>query len=346
MFENLIGNERIKDAARRLTRAGRIPNSMLLTGEEGIGKRLFALEIAKAFVCTHISGAVACGVCSACRRVDNFTHPTSDKGEDFDQVFFTQHPDVGMIVPFKRNVRIGAIRKLEKEANYNPYEARARVFIVDDAEKMADPAANALLKTLEEPAPTSHIFLITSRPDSLLPTIRSRCQMLRFAPVSTIEIEKYLVSERSLITEEASLAARLARGSVARAVSINVDDFRGRRGRMLAVLRDAIQTRDTASLLQISEEMNDARNKEFFEGSLDILESLIHDVWGLRTTGDSTRLVNSDLARELTAIAGDSGAADLPGWILQIESMRERFAVNINRKAATDALFVTMGSGK
>ena len=80
------------------------------------------------------------------------------------------HLDVGMVVPFKRNVRVAAIRELEREANFRPYEASARFLIVNDAEKMNDAAANALLKTLEEPPATTHIFLLTSRVDSLLPT--------------------------------------------------------------------------------------------------------------------------------------------------------------------------------
>ncbi|MEP6945163.1 MAG: DNA polymerase III subunit delta' [Acidobacteriota bacterium] len=344
MFEDLIGNEQIKQVAERLIRSGRVPNSMLFAGDEGVGKRLFAIEIAKAFVCTDPGELLACGVCGACRRVNKFDIPTSEKGEDYDRVFFSEHPDVGLVVPYKRNVRIGAIRYLEKEANYNPYEARSRVFIVDAAEKMADPAANALLKTLEEPASTSHIFLITSRPDSLLPTIRSRCQILRFAPVPTHDIERFLVEKRSMITEEADLAARLGRGSIGRAVSIDVEKFRVRRDRMLGVVRSSLNGHDISSLLRISEEMNDAKNKENFEESLDILESLIHDVWSLRISDDATRVVNTDVAAELSSLARDAAAADLPRWLSDIETMREQFAVNINRKVATDALFVSMAS--
>ncbi len=344
MFQDLIGNEHIKQVAERLIRAGRVPNSMLFAGDDGVGKRLFALEIAKALVCTDPGELLACGVCGACKRVNKFVFPNSEKGEDYDQVFFSDHPDVGMVIPYKRNVRIGAIRKLETEANYNPYEARGRVFIVDAAEKMADPAANALLKTLEEPAATSHIFLITSRPDSLLPTIRSRCQMLRFAPVSTHEIERFLVEKHSMITEEADLAARLARGSIGRAISIDVEKFRARRDKMIGVLRSVIIDRNVASLLRTSEEMNDAKNKENFEEYLDILESLIHDLWSLRIADDATRVVNTDLAAELLSLTRDSAAANLPRWLSDIETMRERFAVNINRKVATDALFVSMSS--
>jgi DNA polymerase-3 subunit delta' len=342
MFDQLVGNEPVKAVIQRLVAGGRVPNSLLFAGDEGVGKRQFALELAKAFVCTGSDAREACGECPACRRVGKFSFPTSDKGEDYDQVFFSEHPDVGMVIPFKRNVRIGSIRNLEKEANYNPYEARSRFFIIDEADKMADPASNALLKTLEEPPPTSHIFLISSRPDSLLPTIRSRCQILRFAPVGTQDIERYLIDKHSFITEEATLAARLARGSIGRAVSINVEQFRARREKMLSVVRDVISTGDRASLLRTSEEINDAKNKENFEEHLDILESLIHDVWTLRISNNAARIVNTDLVSALSLLADEAGQTNLPAWLGEIETMRESFAVNINRKVATDAMFVSM----
>src|SRR5687767_10869160 len=188
MFNKLAGNDNVKQTLRRLIAGNRVPNSLLFAGDEGVGKFQFALGVAKSFVCTEPTDGEGCGVCSACKRAETFVFSKSEKGEDYDRVFFSEHLDVGVVIPFNRNVRIGAIRALEREANFNPYEASTRFLIVVDAEKMADPAANALLKTLEEPPPTSHIFLITSRPDSLLPTIRSRCQTLRFAPVSCEEI--------------------------------------------------------------------------------------------------------------------------------------------------------------
>lgn len=342
MFSKLIGNDNAKRTLKRLLANGRVPNSLLFAGDEGVGKRQFALQVAKAFVCKEPTDHEACGVCAACRRADVFVFPKSDKGEDFDKVFFSEHPDVGAVIPFKRNVRIGAIRDLEKEANFRPYEASARFFIIEAAEKMAGPAANALLKTLEEPSSTTHIFLITSRPDSLLPTIRSRCQMMRFAPVETDEIERFLIDDKAFSHDEAKLAARLARGSVGRAVSIDVAKFKTNRERMMGVLRNAVETGDRAALLKISEEMNDAKNKDSFEDNLDILESLIHDVWTLRLSGDDSRIVNTDLADALWRTADDAVGLDLASWLGEIETMRENFAVNINRKIAADALFVGM----
>ncbi|MEO6656056.1 MAG: DNA polymerase III subunit delta' C-terminal domain-containing protein, partial [Pyrinomonadaceae bacterium] len=190
----------------------------------------------------------------------------------------------------------------------------------------------------------SHIFLITSRADSLLPTVRSRCQMLRFAPVETSGIEKFLMADRAFTHDEARLAAKLSRGSIGRAVSINVEKFRTQRERMLSIVTNVIETGDRAALLRIAEEMNDTKNKDGFEDNLDILQSLVHDVWTMRTGGDSNRVVNTDLTDKLTRLAEDSGFADIPAWLTRIDTMRGNLAVNINRKVAADALFMAMAS--
>ena len=260
MFTHLIGNEPVKLTLRRLLKKGRVPNSLLFAGPDGVGKRQFAIEVAKAFLCVEPADGEPCGTCSACKRADVFVFPKSEKSDDYDLVFFSDHPDLGTVIPFRRNVRIGAIRALEREANFRPYEAQARFFIVDDAEKMADPAANALLKTLEEPAPTTYIILITSRPDSLLPTIRSRCQTVRFAPVAETEIEEFLIRDRAFSHDEARLAARASRGSVGRALSVNAATFAAARQRMLDVLRNIIDAGNLAAALKISEELNDAKH--------------------------------------------------------------------------------------
>jgi len=344
MFSKLAGNENAKQTLKRLLRTERVPNSMLFAGDEGVGKKQFALELAKAFVCTEPANDEACGGCAACRRVEAFAFPTSDKGEDYEKVFFSSHPDVGLVIPFKRNVRVGAIRELEREANFRPFEARARFLIVDDAEKMNDAASNALLKTLEEPAATSHIFLITSRPDSLLATIRSRCQILRFAPVACEDIEEFLIKDRAFTHDEARLAARLSGGSVGRSLSINVEQFRGQREKMLAVLANVLETGDRAALLRTAESMHDPKNNSVFEQNLDILQSLIHDIWTICVGTETDRVVNTDLVDRLSQLAGESRSSDLRSWISDIDTIRENLAVNINRKIATDALFVTMSA--
>lgn len=349
MFSHIIGNEQVKQRLRHLLTAGRLPNSLLFAGDDGVGKQEFALEIARFFVCRRPSGDAPCGVCSACTRVGGFVippEPTDKNKDEFKKVFVGQHLDVGKVVKYKRTILVDSIRDLERNANFQPYEAKARFFIVDEADAMNAEASNALLKTLEEPAPTSYIFLLTSRPDALLPTIRSRCQMLRFAPVEIEAIERFLIDEHTFSHDEARLAARLSRGSVGRALAIRVEEFREQRAKMIEVVRNAITTADNAAMIRFSEGLSDAKNKERFEENLDILESVIHDVWMLRHGGELSRIVNSDIAIGISEMAERAGRADLPSWLAAIEELRRNLAVNINRRVATDALFTTMAAGR
>ncbi|MBP6003775.1 MAG: DNA polymerase III subunit delta' [Pyrinomonadaceae bacterium] len=342
MFKDLIGNGPIKDVLRRFVSHRRVPNSLIFAGDEGVGKRQFALELAKALICLEPTDGEACDVCAACRRADRFTLPKSDDKDAHERVQWSDHPDVGTVIPYNRNILVKAVRHLETEANFRPYEARSRFFIIDDADKMNDSASNALLKTLEEPPATSHIFLICSRPDSMLATIRSRCQLLRFAPVESVEIERYLISERAFSHDEARLAASLAHGSVGRAVSINVEQMRKRREKMLGVVSEAIGSGDWAALLRSAEEINDAKNKDHFEEYMDILQSLVHDIWSIGVSGDPKRIVNTDLAPILSELARNSNRSDLSKWLADIDTVRQNLIVNINRKVATDAMFVSM----
>ncbi|HEY0427753.1 MAG TPA: DNA polymerase III subunit delta' [Pyrinomonadaceae bacterium] len=346
MFDKLIGNNHIKEILRRMLRKERVPHSLLFAGAEGVGKKRFALELAKAFVCQNPTGAEACDKCSACRRADRFVFPKSDdKKDDFEKVFFSEHSDVGIVIPYKNGILINAVRDLEKEANFRPYEARARFFIIDDAEKLnsaKDNAANALLKTLEEPVATTYIFLISSRPDALLPTILSRCQTLRFAPVEAKEIKNHLLETKKFASDDAEILARLASGSIGNALETDLIKFREQREVMLRVLESLLIKPNRSILLKTAEEMNDAKHKEKYENFLDILQTLIHDVWTVRFGGNDEAVVNADIKAALARFAEKADAKRLAAWLSEIETMRERFAVNLNKKIATDALFMQM----
>lgn len=323
---------------------GRIPHGLLFAGPEGVGKREFALELARAMTCRSASDGEACGECPICRRIGVFELPTSEKGEDYDRVFLSDHPDVGIAIPFKRNLRVGAIRELEREANFRPYESELRVFIVNDADKMNDSASNALLKTLEEPPSTTFLILVTSRPDSLLQTIRSRCQTIRFAPVAAGEIEKLLLETQKFSPDDAAVAARVCGGSVGRALDLDVSQFREMRDAMLYVIRSAIVTGDLSTMLQTSEQLNDAKNKDRFEENIGILQTLIRDILATSKGAETSQIVNADIAGPISELAEDSNADALSRWLIEIEGLLAGLNVNINRKVATDKLFVSMSA--
>ncbi len=342
MFNKLSGNNHIKDILRRMLEKQRVPRSLLFAGIDGVGKKQFALELAKSFVCLNLQNGEACGECAACRRADDFNFPKPDDRDAHKEVVFSKFPDIGLVIPYNKNILVDAIRNLEKEANFRPYEAKARFFIIDDADKMNDAASNALLKTLEEPAPTTYLFLITSRPDSLLQTIRSRCQMIRFAPIEANRIKEKIVATEKFSPVDAELVARLSAGSIGHALKFDLEKFRTKREAMLNALQSLAGKPNYLPLLKTGEEMNDAKNKDDYEFSLEILQTLIHDIWILMHGANEQTLVNIDLKPILKKLSEMTESKQLAAWLKEIETLRETLAVNVNRKIATDALFVGM----
>ncbi|HEV7644383.1 MAG TPA: DNA polymerase III subunit delta' [Pyrinomonadaceae bacterium] len=341
MPDRLIGNTEIKEFLGRIFASGRLPGALLFSGPEGVGKKQFALEIARSVLCAETETFGACGQCSVCKRAIKFVFPTSDKKDDYERIFISEHADVGQVIAFRRNILVDAIRALEREANFRPYEGKARFFIVDDADKMNVQAANALLKTLEEPPPTTHIFLITSRYNSLLATIISRCQVMRFQPIAETEIEKFLTATKEFSPEDALVAARISGGSLGRALQMNGEEFREHRMAMMEVVEARTAGRNRTALLRAAEEMGDARVKDDYEPRLEILQSLLRDVWQLKKGRAKDLLINTDLYDRLARCAENAAADDLTFFIAEIERVRENLLVNINRKIATDALFMS-----
>ncbi len=345
MFSRLIGNEEVKSKLRGMLSSGRRPGALLFVGEEGIGKKLFALELAKASNCLTRSGLEACDRCSACLRISRSTFPPySNDDDNRERIIWSEHLDVAMARAFKQLIRVGPMREIEREANFRPYEGVARWFIIEDAHRMNDASSNALLKTLEEPPPATHLILITSQPAALLPTIRSRCQTIRFSPIAAAEIEKLLIEEKGMPAADARLLAKTARGSIGRALAADIEAYRERRESMLAVLKALVQTGDRVRLLRSAEELGAARNRDEYEQRLDALETLIRDAWALGLGRPETSIVNSDLLDELQRIAAPLRSKQAQSWLSAIEELRAALAVNINRRVATDALFLAMAA--
>jgi DNA polymerase III subunit delta' len=339
MFNRLAGNERVKELLKRMLESGRVPGALLFTGPDGVGKKLFAIELAKALNCRSPKGLEACDECSACTRIAKFNYPQSDKIEDW-ELIRSDHADVAMVMAPKRVLRVDQMRAIERESNYRPFEGKARVFLVEEADKLNEQSANALLKTLEEPPHSSHIILITSRPAMLLATVRSRCQTVQFSPLTTEEVEQYLAREKGSKPSQVRLRARLASGSIGRALQSDLDDYESQRGVMLRVLEALTVTPDPQQLLSIAEEMNSAKYKDDYESLLDILEGLIRDAWIIALGAKD--IVNEDLRPQLEKVAARLASEKARQWIDDIEYLREQLIVNINRKVATDALFLTM----
>src|SRR5947209_875406 len=115
MFSNLVGNSRVKDVLRRMLESGRVPGALLFAGEEGVGKKQFALELARALNCRTPVGIEACGHCPSCVRTGEFVFPAEDDKDNHKKIIWSAHPDVGMAIPYKRAILVDAMRDLERE---------------------------------------------------------------------------------------------------------------------------------------------------------------------------------------------------------------------------------------
>ncbi len=343
MFDRIIGNERARELLRRMLTQRRVPGALIFAGEEGVGKMLFAIELAKALNCKTPRGIEACDQCSSCIRIPRFAPSPTSKEESGKQIAWSEHRDVALVRLEKTVITVTQARAVERECNYRPQEGAARVFIIEAADKLNDSSGNALLKTLEEMPPAAHLILLTARPASLLPTIRSRCQVVRFAPLTAAEIETHLVQHKIRAGEEARLTAQLAQGRLGRALALNLDSYRQQRDAMLTVL-DALITRpDRVQLLRAAEELSDTKRKDDYEPSLDVLALLIHDTWRL-ALAPRAQIVNEDLRARLTKLSAGLTNRRFTAWLARIEELRAQLAVNINRRVATDALMLSLAA--
>jgi hypothetical protein len=167
---------------------------------------------------------------------------------------------------------------------------------------------------------------------------------VRFAPLAAEELEGFLVKQGKRAGAEARLAAQLSSGRPGVALGLNLDTYRARRDAMLGVVEAlASGGGDRVRLLRAAEELGDAKNKEEYEPRLDALEILVRDLW-LLALGGGGALVNQDLGDRLARLASGVRPARAASWLTRIEELRGQLAVNVNRRAATDALFLSMSA--
>ena len=216
-WHSVRGHDRVVDDLRRTIARGRFPHALLFAGPEGVGKKAFALTLAQALLCERVPETALdpCGACPSCLQVRNGAHP------DLLQV---ERPED------KQELPIRVIRQLCLDLGLKPMHGTRRVAIVDDADDLNDEAANAFLKTLEEPPPGSVLILIGTSAEVQLDTIVSRCRVVRFDPVPEDDLAAVLLEQQvTTDPDEAARLAKLGEGSVGRAKGLadpELDRFR------------------------------------------------------------------------------------------------------------------------
>ena len=230
-FRDIIGQHQAVDLLQKVLASTRLAQAYLFYGPSGVGKKLAALQFAKALYCPAARND-ACDACPICHKIDT-----------------GNHPDITLIMPADTTLKIEQIRFLQHRLSYKPYEAQRTTIILDDCERLTLPAANALLKTLEEPPAHTVLILLTGNKEALPLTIVSRCQLVPFGALAPSHMSTIL-TQQGMAADTATLAACLAEGQLEHCTPEALERMLVTRQHAYQVLQEVTQLQPIASFLQ------------------------------------------------------------------------------------------------
>ena len=326
-FNDFIGNTPAVEQLRTTIAAGRLPHSIILSGPAGAGKYTLALMLAMAVECERQprdlwsngqSLASFCGVCHNCTRIASAANleeqvaAAVEVREDLREVdkkdtrvLIQPHPDVLIIPPDPPQllIKLGQVRTIIQRSHYLPSEAPRKIFILTAANFMKE-AANSLLKVLEEPPATVHLILLAENPGELLPTIRSRCAIVRLGALPVEEIEMLLADRRSDVApKQRTLIARLAQGAAGKALGFDLEAYTAARADALLLIRGAAADPDHTALFKMTETYRaGAEGQQKTTALLRALSLLLEDML-LLGAGTPELLRNTDIRPELERLS-------------------------------------------
>ena len=295
-FSDIVGHEQTKALLQAAIARDRLAHAYLFHGTDRIGKRLLAIRLAQALLCDGGASSCArdsCGLCRSCRQIDAQIHP------DFTVI----RPDPELANP---QIKIEQIREIEQQLIYRPLIGDRKICLIDEADRLTIGAANALLKTLEEPPDHSLFLLITSRASALPVTIRSRCQAVRLTPPARTQIEAAVILRRNLPPADARFLAILSEGQLGRALEWNVEEEKARREELASLLTPQ-GLGSVATVLTTAETL---AKSDRADEALQWLQCRLRDMLILAVTGGSDDMLDPDrlLARMSPASTVDIDA--------------------------------------
>ncbi len=313
-FDTFIGNSRIIGRLRAKLREDRFPHGLIFSGPEGVGKYTCALMTAKAMNCAVAGPADFCDSCGSCNKINAGLHP--------DVMTIGVEEDASVI-------NIAQIRQVLSTLDFQPLEGRCKIFIIDPANMMQAHAAPALLKGLEEPPENSFFILITVNAHELLLTVRSRCQVYHFSPLTIDEIRGHGIQDEFLV--------RWSQGSIGKARSLDAERLKARREVLLGFLEAAAGASDEDFREMLGASSDIARAKQDFGTDMTVLAVLIRDLLFL-SEGIPEQVINIDVEarfRKLAARLTSERLIQMAEFLRVIESSVKG---NINRQILFDVM--------
>jgi DNA polymerase-3 subunit delta' len=327
-FSDLIGHERPKAILKASILHDRVAHAYLFHGEDGIGKKQAAQLFAQAINCDTDygpSGPDACGSCRSCRQIESRTHP------DFTLI----EPDQEQANP---QIKIEQVRELEEQIVYRPLIGRRKICLIDEADRLTQGAANALLKTLEEPTAHSLFLLITSRPAALPATVRSRCQSIRFVPPARTQVEAALITKREIPPADARFLAIATQARIGQALQAGVTALRAQQDEFCRLVSSQ-SLRSVTTILTAAEALH---KSERAPEALEWIERWVRDLILVSSGADQDFLLNLERLTELQELAGTLQLAPLLDLLMEIEAIQRSSTRNVNLQMALENILLRL----
>jgi DNA polymerase III subunit delta' len=312
-FSEIIGQKNPLATLRLALANNRMHHAYLFTGPAGVGKRTTALAVAMALHCAERNGDF-CGHCAECARIQA-----------------RNHPDVREIEPMtgKKEISIQQIREMEKELHYRSFSGGRKIAIIDPATLLNHASQNALLKTLEEPPRDSLLILISPSAGALLPTLRSRCLRLNFAPISPPLLVDFLVSKKGQAPKEAEFLAALSMGSMGAALEMDGNESRKRRRQWSSAL-SALTAGNYQGAMEAAEAHASSREEAL--AFLEWAESWYRDLLTHGLQQNALDVVNLDMLAELRRQAAEATVGGILSAATHAASATRKIQRNLNRR--------------
>ncbi len=345
MFEGFYGNAHVTEALERMLARGRLAQTLLFSGAEGVGKATLARRLAARILPDP-----------ARIELDDLSLPDNleivaareklaPEKRNEDPLLFSSHPDFVTFAPDGplRQISIQQTRLLKERSQFLPNNGKRRVFLIDRVDRANDQAANSLLKTLEEPP--DHLILILTAENAydLLPTIRSRSVPFQFAPLSPEEMERFV---RSRALDHPQRRVALAGGSPGAAVTLDLEAYDKRRAAMLALLKVAAGAAPFATWLPVSEAIGRSKSEKL-ELYLKVLYDLLRDLLLIEEGAEegAGAIRNADIAPDLEALAAKVSFAWLRKAVERTDEIARLIRRNIQKSIALDGMIAELRGG-
>lgn len=335
MWQSVIGQHRVQEILSKAVISNKVSHAYCFWGNEGVGKDALAIEFAKVLNCSSpfMEGKIihSCGECKSCVQSKNLQHPniqlvfalpaSKNSSSDDDSPLLklsdeqiqsiqeqiaikAEDPYHNISIPQATQIKIASIREVKKMISLSSIQTGRKVVIISEADSMTNEAANAFLKTLEEPNKNVTLIITTSRKDQIPLTILSRCQQVYVEAISETDIQSALVSKNDVDEDSARLLASISRGSYSRAVELLSNDAQFLRNEIVDVLRSALrQTGYRSEILRTLDELLKGMDRNDVEKMLQLLSLWIRDAFIVSQKQDSDTIINRDQIDTLTKFA-------------------------------------------